>query len=77
MDHTSIDSLNFALTAPSKTAKIFWYMITVVSIVSLVGVTINLIQKYEEKPTIIITKVNNSKNIFHIANLPPGRGEPA
>lgn len=60
MDYTTIDSLNFALQAPSTKAKIFWWVVTVVTVVTVVGVVACLIQRYAENPTMIVTTVRIS-----------------
>jgi hypothetical protein len=54
---TSITSLNFALTAKTKTAAISWLMLTIVLTGGLVYCTALFVQKYQDFATTTVIKV--------------------
>lgn len=64
VDITSIDPLNFALTATSLKAKLWWWFVTIVAVVALLAFMACFIQTYHKKQTSAITKVSVSMSAF-------------
>lgn len=54
---STIDPLNLALTAKSVTARIWWWFVTVMATLTLIGSISLMVMSYNKRATAVTTKV--------------------